>query len=293
VNKQKKSHMKELFRNAGVQVAQGKIVHSEEEIKAFGNAVGYPLCAKPNSGVGGIGAVRLKSENDIKALCDSREFASKEYVVEEYIHGKIVTFDGLVDLNGNIVFYSSFEVNKNIMEAMESQDDLSYYIHRTVPPDLVEQGTKVVKEFNIRSGEFYHIEFFRRSSDNSLVGLEVNMRPPGGNTVDMWNFAFSTDLYAAWANIVLRNTFTPQIINSALHYCCFASRRKEIKYAHTHEEVSNKYRNILAINDPMPSVWAGSMGDWIYIFKVQEKEKMLEVLRFIQHKADPAEVKEQ
>jgi len=119
------------------------------------------------------------------------------------------------------------------------------------------------------------------------------MRPPGGNTVDMWNFAFSTDLYAAWANIVLRNTFTPQIINSALHYCCFASRRKEIKYAHTHEEVSNKYRNILAINDPMPSVWAGSMGDWIYIFKVQEKEKMLEVLRFIQHKADPAEVKEQ
>eukprot|EP01121_Diplochlamys_sp_Union-15-3_P017829 TRINITY_DN6360_c0_g2_i5.p1 TRINITY_DN6360_c0_g2~~TRINITY_DN6360_c0_g2_i5.p1 ORF type:complete len:309 (-),score=55.90 TRINITY_DN6360_c0_g2_i5:96-986(-) len=177
-NKQKKSFMKTLFHKANVNTPRGKVLSSEEELLEFVKEIGYPLCAKPNTGVGGYGAVKLKNEEHLRDVWKSIS-KDKEYIVEEYIEGRIVTFDGIVDAQGEIVWYGSFEVTKNIMETMTAKDDSSYFIQRTVPTDLIEAGSRIVKKFEIRNVEFFHIEFFRRASDNSLVALEVNMRPPG------------------------------------------------------------------------------------------------------------------
>eukprot|EP01120_Amphizonella_sp_Union-15-10_P001564 TRINITY_DN11721_c0_g1_i1.p1 TRINITY_DN11721_c0_g1~~TRINITY_DN11721_c0_g1_i1.p1 ORF type:complete len:404 (-),score=63.47 TRINITY_DN11721_c0_g1_i1:101-1312(-) len=283
--KQQKSVMKDLFRSVGVPVARGKVIENEAEILEFAEEVGYPLCAKPNTGVGANGAFKIKNENDVREFCRRKE---KDYIIEEFIQGKIVTFDGLVDLNGSIVFYSSFELTKNIMEALLEHDDNSYHIAKTVAPDLYDYGTRIVRQFNIRNGEFFHIEFFRKFSDNTLVALEINMRPPGGPTVDMINFAYNIDLYRQWANIVVYNQFTETFVNATNHIVGFASRRYGLNYLHSYEDVVNTYGDQILVNAPLPEVWRAGMGDWQYVFKTKDFAKFQEIVRFIQTRETPS-----
>ena len=60
--------------------------------------------------------------------------------------------------------------------------DMWYWIDREIAPDLDEVGRRLVRAFDVRERPF-HFEFFRRP-DGSLAALEVNMRQPGGITVD-------------------------------------------------------------------------------------------------------------
>ena len=62
-------------------------------------------------------------------------------------------------------------------------------------------GRTTAKAFAVKS-RFVHLEFFRLTKAKAglgdvgdFVGLEVNMRPAGGYTPDMINFAHSTDVY--------------------------------------------------------------------------------------------------
>ncbi len=54
-----------------------------------------------------------------------------------------------------------------------------------------------------------HFEFFRLTEAQEglgeagdLIGLEANMRPSGGVTPDMINYAGSIDIYQLWADMV-------------------------------------------------------------------------------------------
>lgn len=67
---------------------------------------------------------------------------------------------------------------------------------------------RVIAAFPTQS-RFFHCEFFRLTEDKEglgkrgdLIGLEVNMRPPGGYTPDMMNYANDIDVYKIWANMV-------------------------------------------------------------------------------------------
>ena len=53
----------------------------------------------------------------------------------------------------------------------------------------------------------FHFEFFRLP-DGELAALEVNMRQPGGLTVDMWNWTSDIDFYRAWAEVIVNGTAT-------------------------------------------------------------------------------------
>ena len=41
--------------------------------------------------------------------------------MEEFIDGDIVTFDGLTDHEGNIVFYSSLEYSEAVLDTVEKR----------------------------------------------------------------------------------------------------------------------------------------------------------------------------
>src|SRR5437870_2977007 len=81
---------------------------------------------------------------------------------------------------------------------------MHYWIDREIAPDLDELGRHIVRTFRVRERPF-HFEFFRLA-DGRLVALEVNMRQPGGLTVDMWNWAGDIDFYRAWAEVVVHGT---------------------------------------------------------------------------------------
>ena len=94
------------------------------------------------------------------------------------------------------------------MDIVNKDLDLKYYTCPEVPEQLRTLGRKTVKAFGV-DRRFVHLEFFRLTKGRKGLGkkgdfaaLEVNMRPAGGYTPDMMDFAHSTDVYQIYANMV-------------------------------------------------------------------------------------------
>jgi biotin carboxylase len=200
-----KSLMKQTFIDAGVNVAKGRVAHTLAEARRFVKEVGYPLVAKPDVGVGAARTYKIHTDNELKQFF--QEKPAVDYILEEFIQGTILTFDGLVDRDGMPVFISSMQYSQGIMETVNEDTDVFYYTLRQIPPDLEAAGRKVLKAFDVRE-RFFHFEFFRAEQDNQIVALEVNMRPPGGLTTDMFNYSNDIDVYREWAHVVVYNRFT-------------------------------------------------------------------------------------
>ncbi len=277
----RKSRMKRIFENAGVAVARGEVVHNLEEARRFLDTVGYPVVAKPDIGVGAADTYRI---NDSQNL--NRFFATKrpvDYIMEEFIEGPILTFDGLTDKDGNLVFFSSLRYNKNIMEVVNEDADLYYYTLREIPADLEEAGRRVLQAFDVRE-RFFHFEFFRSNRDDRLIALEVNMRPPGGPTVDLWNYASEIDLYWEWANIVVNNRFVEQYTRK--YHSCFVGRKYNKNYVHSHEEIMETLGYCIANTMEMPVVFSLAMGNYAYILRTPDLAEAKAAAEFILEKWD-------
>ncbi len=80
------------------------------------------------------------------------------------------------------------------------------------------------------------------------MALEVNMRPCGGFTPDMIDFAHSTDVYKIWADMVAFDRSTMPIGQHA--YCAFAGRRDGKDFVMSHKDILEKY-------GPKPDVRGG------------------------------------
>lgn len=91
--------------------------------------------------------------------------------------------------------------------------------------------------FNVRQ-RFFHIEFFE-TGPGKMVALEVNMRPPGGFTTDMFNFACDIDIYRLWAQVMMDGSAT--LDYQRKYHCCYASRKNRYDYQHSHDEVMQKF----------------------------------------------------
>ena len=103
------------------------------------------------------------------------------------------------------------------MDIVNNDDNSVYYIVKDLHDDVRKAGRATVKSFGVRS-RFVHFEFFRLTEDQpsmgkkgDVVALEVNMRPCGGFSPDMMNFANSTDVYKIWADMIAYDsTLMPQ-----------------------------------------------------------------------------------
>ncbi|MBQ8037541.1 MAG: ATP-grasp domain-containing protein, partial [Proteobacteria bacterium] len=103
-----KLEMKRVARAAGIPVAEGMEVEDVHQLREFAKKVGFPLVVKPVVGVGASATYPLNNEDDIEHCF---EYIHGRYIVEQYIHGDIVTFDGFVDRHGRIIFKTSHEYN--------------------------------------------------------------------------------------------------------------------------------------------------------------------------------------
>ncbi|AHM58115.1 phosphoribosylglycinamide synthetase, ATP-grasp (A) domain (plasmid) [Peptoclostridium acidaminophilum DSM 3953] len=272
-----KSRMKEAFKKAGVPVARGKVVKSMEAAMALIAEVGYPVCAKPDNGVGAANTYKLRSDEDLAHFFETKP--STEYIMEEFIEGEIHTFDGLVDREGEPVFMSSFVFDKGVMETVNEDLDMFYYSQREIPEDLKAYGLSALKAFGLRE-RFFHIEFFRQK-DGRLVGLEINVRPPGGLSMDMFNFASDSDLYRQYARLVAGKEL--EMNTQRAYYCAYVGikERSNILHSHSVEESLNAYGNITVHHGSIASIFAAAIGDYAFILRSPELEPLKEAARFI------------
>ncbi len=193
----RKSEMKRVFQRAGLRPARGGAVPTLDAALEMVSHMGYPVIVKPDSGVGANGCRKIHHEGDLRAFFDHKPY--EEYIMEEFIDGDICTFDGLVDREGNVLFFSSLIYDRGIAEVVQKQLDTYYYSLRDVPKDLEEMGRATLKAFDTR-GCFFHFEYFRLHKDGSLMPIEVNRRAPGGMTIDMYNYSSDINLYRVWAD---------------------------------------------------------------------------------------------
>ena len=271
----RKSEMKKVFLQTGIPVARGSVAHTLKEALALADEIGFPLIAKPDIGVGASKTYKLHDRAQLKAF-----FAEKlpvDYIFEEFIQGKIETFDGLTNQNGEVVFSSSMHFNEGIMELVNDGLDVWYYTLRNIPADLSAAGHKLAAAYRLRE-RFFHFEFFRKP-DGSLAMLEVNMRPPGGLTTDMFNYANDIDIYREYANVVINNTFEAAVTRP--YYCAYIGRRTNKPYRHTHDETLSTFKQQIVQHEPMSGVFAPVLGDYGYVARSPDLEEISQIAEYL------------
>ncbi|MDO9649285.1 ATP-grasp domain-containing protein [Glaesserella parasuis] len=275
-----KAQMKEVFRKAGLKVAKGRVFKDDEDARKLAKELKFPVIIKPNSGVGASDTYKIKSADELEAFFGYKN-AHVEYIMEEFIEGDIVTFDGLTDKDGNIVFYSSLEYSEVVLETVEKDNDMFYYIPRKIKEDLVKLGQKCVDAFKVRE-RFFHFEYFRVKKTGELMPLEINCRPPGGLTIDMWNYANDFDVFREYANIVKENKFYSNITHP--WNVVYIARKANKNYKHTIDEVCQKYAGNIISVQTVPGVFAKIMGEHGILARTETMEQMREIARFAQEK---------
>lgn len=260
----KKSQMKQVFIDTGLDVVQGRRIGSYEEAEAFLRDVGYPVVVKPDTGVGATGTFRLDTPSDLRAFFDrkARERPSGDPFFEEFIEGQIITYDGLADASGEPAFCTSHVYSHGVMEVVNHDLHVAYYSLREIPADVEAAGKKLLRAYKVRD-RFFHFEFFRRTRDQALLALEVNLRPPGGMTMDMFNYANDIDLYRGWANLVTSGTLG--YTYDRPYFCCYISRKDRFAYRYPHEELLRFFGPRLRHFGPVLPLFRRGMGDTAYI----------------------------
>ena len=271
----RKSRMKDKFREAGVPVPRGRVVQTLEDAKDLIRETGYPVVAKPDAGVGALDTYRLDSDEDLVTF-----FANKpavEYMMEKFISGTIYSFDGLADRNGKLVFYTAHTFSQGIMETVNEARHIYYYSLREIPPTLEALGRRCIQAFEVRE-RFFHIEFFQTAPD-TYTGLEVNMRPPGGFTTDMFNYACDIDIYRVWAELLVHRR--TELFYTRTHHCCYASRKNNQQYRHGHADIMTRYGDFMVQVASVPGVFSSALGDIGYIFRSAKSDDIFEIVDYI------------
>jgi hypothetical protein len=273
----RKSLMKEAFSRAGLSVARGRVVRSLEEALAFAEEVGYPFVLKPDQGVGASETWKISDRQHLERLF--RQKPPFDLFMEEFIQGKIVTFDGLADPQGRIVFCGSLHYAEGMMEMVNDRLDVFLCTQRELPDDLVQAGSTAVAAFGLKE-RFFHIEFFRTEAENRLIALEINVRPPGGLILDMYNFSSDIDLFDEWARMLTEAEFLPAPYERKYH-CTFLGRRDGRSYAHDVGAILETYGDLLVHHERVPPVFSPAMGDTCFLFRSPNLDKIREIAAFV------------
>lgn len=272
-----KSKMKEHFVKAGIPVARGMVVPDLEDALSFIRTVGYPVCAKPDNGVGAANTYKLNNLEELKEFYRTKP--PLDYIMEEFIEGEIHTFDGLVGGNGDILFQNSFIFGTGVMETVNHGLDQFYHNQKTIPKDLLEYGLKAVKEFGLKE-RFFHIEFFRTPEDK-LIALEINVRPPGGLSLDMFNYGSDLDIYRRYAQMVAGKDLGD--LPDIKYFCGFVGIKDKIdrNVYDKRDLIHEKYGRMIVDDGPIASVFSAALGDYSYILRSDDLETLREAASFI------------
>ncbi len=271
-----KSKMKEFYEKAGIPVARYHLVKDMKGCQKFVKEVGYPVIVKPDNGVGANNTFKLKSDEDLAWFMDYLP-DDIPYIMEEFIQAEVNSYDAIIDSNGKPIFETGNVTPMSIMDVVNDNDNSVYYIVRDLPADVRKAGRATVKSFGVKS-RFVHFEFFRLTADQAIgkegdvVALEVNMRPSGGFTPDMINFANSTDVYKIWADMI---AFDKTDLEPGEHFfCAFAGLRDGKNFVMSHDDVMNKYGENMRMVERIPEALSGAMGNQMYLATFKTKREM-------------------
>lgn len=279
-----KADMKEKYQEGQVPYPRCHRVNAWEDLQGFIAQTGYPVIAKPENGVGAADTYKIENDQELKRFYQEKH---GEYVCEEFITGDIVSYDAITDADGEPLFESMTAWPPSIADIVNEDLDLAYYVCKDVPKKLRDLGRRTVKAFGA-SSRFVHLEFFKLTKEHKGLGkkgdyvaLEVNMRPAGGYTPDMMNYAHDLDVYQIWADMVTAGKrLFPQPQKE--YFCIYAGRKDSKQYIHTHEEIMERYGAEMKMCERMPEMMIRTMGNQMYTVRLETEREAKEFIRFVQ-----------
>jgi biotin carboxylase len=269
----------QLFEAAKLPTIPTERATSPEVVKAFAKKHGYPLVLKPAVGVGSVDAFKVRSDAEVDQRFDPPR---PDFIVQRFQPGKIVTYDGITDRDGKVIFALSHEYSDGVMETVSDHLDIAFWSMRKIPQKLEELGRKTVAVLGLRE-RWFHLEFFR-TDEGEYVILEANLRPPGGFMTDMMNYSVESDVYRIYASVVAGKGGGDWVKPSRYHVCHVA-RHHDRKYKHSRDEVkAHLGSNLIWVRD-LPPLFAQAMGDEMYLTRHEREEDMRKDIQWIQERA--------
>ena len=275
-----KSAMKAYYQKAGIKTARWHLVRDYAGCRDFIGEVGYPVIVKPDNGVGASHTYKLENDEELNFF-----FATKDdtlYIMEEFVDGTVHTYDAILDSNGQPLFETGNVTMDSIMDTVNLNGNSCYYIEKELPQEMRDVGRRTAASFGVKS-RFVHLEFFVLNRDQpalgkkgDILGLEVNMRPSGGFSADMFNYANSIDVYKIWADMVAydRSTLSPQ--GREHFYCCYCGRRDGKSFVMDHDAIMAKYGSRIKMVQRIPKALSGAMADMMYLANLKTPEEKAE-----------------
>ena len=279
-----KSKMKEYYKKAGIPTARYHLVSDLKGCKAFLEKVGYPVVVKPDNGVGAAATYKLRSDADLEFFMETRP-AGVPYIMEEFVNAQVNSYDAIIDGDGNPIFETGNVTVNSVMDVVNDKQESIFYIVKELAEDIRAAGRATVKSFGVKN-RFVHLEFFRLLEDNEalgkagdVIGLEVNMRPSGGLTPDMINYARSTNVYKIWADMMTYGSSLYPVGERS--FCVFAGRWDGKRYKLDHFALMSKYGRNMKMVERVPGSLADAMGNMMYMACFTGKEQMEEFYKDI------------
>jgi hypothetical protein len=172
------------------------------------------------------------------------------------------------------------------MDMVQHHGPMYYSVLKDVPWDMLEAGKAVLKSFGLTKRSF-HLEFFRLTEAKEglgnvgdIVGLEVNMRPAGGYTPDMINYATSADYYQLWADMICYDE-PRHGYNGQRYFCAYIGRWDEIHYWHSHADICSRYGWRIKDSGQLKGILHGTMGDDFFICVADSEQERDEMIHYI------------
>lgn len=278
-----KSKMKKFYEEAGVKTARYHLVTNLDEGLQFIAKVGYPVVVKPDNGVGAAKTYKISNQDELENFYQEEHVT--QYIMEEFVNGLIISYDGIANLDKDIIFETSHVFPNPIMDVVNDQSSMYYYSLREIPYDLKQAGHACVKAF-YTAGRCFHMEFFKLLEDKEglgkkgdIIGLEVNLRTPGGYTPDMMNFANDIDVYQIYADMVTKGY--SEYDHHRPYHCVYCGRRDGITYTHSHEDIISQYHFDLVMCERMPDILSGAMGNFTYTARFENMEQVDAFVQYV------------
>ncbi|MBX3579753.1 MAG: ATP-grasp domain-containing protein [Rhizobiaceae bacterium] len=281
-NLKSKSRMRAFFRKSGVATVPEHKVSDRAAALQFLSRVNYPVVVKPDSGAGAAMTYRLNGEADLDDFFKTKP-DGVSFVMQDFVDGLVVTYDGIVDRDGKVVFASSTRYDQSVMEIVNRDGHMSYATGPTIDPAVEAAGRKILKAFDTRE-RFFHIELFETTADRKIIALEVNMRPPGAWITDAMNFAYDTDVYKIWADMVVKGTAEGPATGT--YHAAYASRKNRLRYRHSHADVLAAHGDKIMHHQRIEDIFSKAMGNYAYQMRHKDKAALRAAVDYIHAEAE-------
>lgn len=290
-----KSRMKAGYQRANVKTARFHLIDGIDGALAFAHEVGYPVIVKPDNGVGASHTWKLHDDGELWAKYSEviSHHPANYFVMEEFVPGHIETFDGIVNAQGEVLFFTGQVMKATPLAQLQGTgENVSYTQPVERIEDLREAGLRTVHAFGVHN-RFFHFEFFRLDTDKpglgkrgDIIGLEVNMRAPGGYIPDKMNYAYHVDVYQIWAEMLLFGENRSFPAWQFQRYVTHIGRSEQVCYRRDAAEIRHAFGDKLLIERVPPKSIAGGMGAQVFILWSLTVEELEHQARFVLERND-------